>query len=153
LDEANVSASSFNILLIDDSQAEAKLFELALHEAAPRAKLYWVATATEGFEYLRQEGRFPGTGPISIVVCDLNMPGPSGFDFVAQMKKDPRLMPIPLIVWSASEAPQDIHRAYSLGVNSYLVKSMTMDTMIQQLEVLVRFWFDTARLASARHLD
>jgi len=142
-----MSASHFNVLLVEDSPAEAKLFETALHEAAPRATLYWVATAKEGIEYLHQEGRFQGVGPVSIVICDLNMPGTNGFDFAAQMKKDPALMPIPLIVYSGSQAPPDVQRAYSLGVNSYLVKPMTRETTFQQVESLVRYWFETVKLA------
>jgi two-component system response regulator len=148
-----VSAGNFNILLIDDSEAEAKLFELALRQVAPRVKLYWVATAKEGLEYLHQEGRFKGVGPVSIVVCDLNMPETNGFEFVSQMKKDPALFPIPLVVYSGSQLQQDIYRAYSLGVNSYLAKPMTMDSMIRQIEILVRYWLDTVKLANGWHPD
>jgi CheY-like chemotaxis protein len=145
--------SNFNILLIDDSEAEAKVFESVLRQTAPRLKLYWVATAKEGLEYLRQEGRFQGTGPVDIVVCDLNLPGTNGFDFAGQMKKDPALSPIPLIVYSGSQMPHDIRRAYSLGVNSYLVKAMTLDMVIQQVELLVKYWFDTVKLADGRRSD
>jgi two-component system, chemotaxis family, response regulator Rcp1 len=135
---ASVS-DDFNILLIDDSPADAKVFEAAVQQAAPRAKLYWVSSGKEGLQYLRQEGRFQGLGPVDIVVCDLNMPGTTGFDFAAQMKKDPELMIIPLIIYSGSRAPQDVHRAYALGVNSYLVKPMTLDAIIQQ----VHRWSDS----------
>jgi len=69
-----VSVSNFNILLVEDSQAEAKLFESALRQVAPRATMYWVASGQEGMEFLRQEGRFQRSGSVSIVVCDLNMP-------------------------------------------------------------------------------
>jgi CheY-like chemotaxis protein len=124
------------------------LFESALHEVAPRLKLYWVATAREGLEYLRQEGRFHGMAPTNIVVCDLNLPGTNGFDFAAQMKKDAGLLPIPLIVYSGSQAPQDIHRAYSLGVNSYMVKATTLEMVTNQIEFLVKYWFDTVKLAN-----
>lgn len=146
-------ACNFDILLIDDGEADAKAFEMALTSVAPRVTCFWVATAKEGIEYLRREGRFQDAGSPSIVVCDLNMPGMSGFDFAAQMKKDPALMQTPLIVYSGSRAPQDIHRAYSLGVNVYLVKPMTINTMVQQVEVLVKFWLDTAKLVHGGHFD
>ncbi len=142
--------SHFNILLIDDSEADAKLFESALHQVAPRLKLFWVATAKEGLEYLRQEGRFQRTGPVNIVICDLNMPGTGGFDFVTEMKKDPVLLAIPLIVFSGSQAPEDIHRAYTLGANSYLVKPVTFDMLERQLDLLVKYWFDTVKLPNSR---
>jgi CheY-like chemotaxis protein len=148
-----VPIGNFNILLIDDSEAEARLFESALLQVAPRVKLYWVATAKEGLEYLRRQGRFQGVGPVSIVVCDLNMPEMSGFDFAAQVKRDPELMPIPLIVYSGSQAQEDVYRAYSLGVNSYLVKPMTLETMLRQVELLVRYWLDSVKLITNWHFD
>jgi CheY-like chemotaxis protein len=141
-------ASKFNMLLIDDSEAEAKLVELALLDAAPRVRLYWVASAEEGLQYLRQEGRFVDMGPVSIVICDLNMPGASGFDFISRVKKSPALMTMPLIVYSASESPRDIHRAYSLGANSYLVKAMTLETMARQLASVVTYWLETVRVVN-----
>ena len=85
-------------------------------------------------------------GPVSVVICDLNMPGASGFDFISQVKKDPALMTTPLIVYSAFESPRDIYRAYSLGANSYLRKAMTLETMKRQLTSLVNYWFETARV-------
>ena len=145
--------SNFNILLVDDSEAEAKVFESALRQVAPRLKLYWVATAREGLEYLRHQGRFQGIGPVNVVVCDLNLPGANGFDFAAEMKQDPNLIPIPLIVYSGSQAPDDIHRAYALGVNSYLVKAVTLEMVIQQVELLVKYWFDTVQLADGLRRD
>jgi CheY-like chemotaxis protein len=145
--------STYTILLIDDSLSDAKLFESALAEVAPRVTLYWVASAKEGLEYLRREGRFDGVGSANIVVCDLNMPGMSGFDFASQMKKDSKLMTIPLIVYSGSQAPHDIHRAYTTGANSYLVKPIAIDMMVQQVKVLVTYWFDTSKLVSGWNLD
>jgi len=60
--------------------------------SCPRVTDYRVATAKESIEYLRREGRFQNAGSPSILVCNLNMPGMSGFDFAAQMKKDPALI-------------------------------------------------------------
>jgi CheY-like chemotaxis protein len=72
-------------------------------------------------------------------MCFRSKSNPYGFDFAAQVKKDPALMQTPLIVYSGSRAPQDIHRAYSLGVNVYLAKPMTIDTMVQQVECSLSF--------------
>jgi len=148
-----MSPSKFQILLIDDSEADAKLFENALKEAAPRVKLYWVATAKEGIEYLRQENRFQDVGPVSLMVCDLNLPAMTGFEFIAQAKADQATRTIPLVVYSGSAAHEDVFRAYALGANSYMVKAMTMDAIIQQLQVLVHYWLETVELPDSRLLD
>src|SRR6202041_2883459 len=75
------------ILLIDDRASDAKLFEHALEQAGTRVKLYWVASAEEGLEYLKQEGRFAGAGRVRLVVSDLSMPGMDGFEFLEQVRK------------------------------------------------------------------
>ena len=110
----------FQILLIDDRASDAKLFEHALEQAATRVKLYWVATAEEGLEYLKQEGRFAGAGRVRLVVSDLSMPGMDGFEFLAQVRKNPALATIPIVILSSSRSPRDVMRCYQLGANSYI---------------------------------
>lgn len=148
-----MSPSKFQILLIDDSEADAKLFETALKEAAPRVKLYWVATAKEGIEMLHQQNRFQDVGPVSLIVCDLNLPADTGFDFIAKVKGDRSSAFTPLVIYSGSSAPQDVFRCYDLGANSYVVKPMTMETMVQQLKALVHYWLETVKLPQNHLLD
>ena len=148
-----MSPSKFQILLIDDSEADAKLFELALREAAPRVKLYWVGTAKEGIDYLYQQNRFQDVGPVDLVVCDLNMPSMSGFDFLAKVKGDTTLKIVPMVMYSASSSPVDIRRCYALGANSYISKPMTMGMMVEQLKSLVHYWLETASLPGPLMLD
>ena len=136
----------FQILLVDDSPEDARLFETALKEAAPRIKLYWVGTADEGMEYLNQEKRFQGTGPVSLVVCDLNLPRIDGLEFLSEVKKNPVYASVPFIVYTSSAYPSDIQRAYALGANSYIVKPMTLETMVSQLRSLVHYWLEVVAL-------
>ena len=148
-----ISPSKFQILLVDDNEADAKLFELALREAAPRVKLYWVGTAMEGIEYLQQLNRFRSVGPVDLVLCDLNMPGMTGFEFVSKVKSDAALKITPLVIYSGSASLMDIRRCYLLGANSYISKPMTMGMMIQQLKALVHYWLEIASLPGPAMLD
>jgi len=148
-----LSPSKFQILLIDDNEADAKLFELALREAAPRVKLFWVASAAEGIEYLHQDGRFRDSGPVDLVLCDLNMPAMTGFDFVAKVKSDNAIKITPLVVYSGSASLMDIRRCYALGANSYIVKPMTMGMMVQQLKAVVHYWLEIVSLPGPAMLD
>jgi two-component system response regulator len=148
-----MSQSNFHILLIDDSEADARIFEKALQEAAPRAKLYWVATGHEAIEYLHQQNRFQNVGPVSLVVSDLNMPGMSGFDLLAQVKKSLALKFIPFVIYSASSSPKDIADCYSLGANSYLKKPLTLDSTLEQVKALVYYWLDLVKLPEPGHFD
>jgi CheY-like chemotaxis protein len=136
----------FQILLIDDHPADAKLFEHALQQAATRAKLYWVAAAEEGLQYLKQEGRFQGAGRVRLVVCDLSMPGMDGFDFLAEVRKNPALAMIPIVMMSSSRSPRDVMRCYQLGANSFIVKPMSLETFVATIGTLVRYWLDIVEL-------
>jgi chemotaxis family two-component system response regulator Rcp1 len=141
------------ILLIDDRQSDAKLFEHALEQAETRVKLYWVATAAEGLEYLKQEGRFAGAGRVRLVVSDLSMPGMDGFEFLAHVRKNPVLAPIPIVILSSSQSPRDILRCYQLGANSYITKPMSLQTFVETIGTLVRYWLDIAELPDPRMVD
>jgi CheY-like chemotaxis protein len=141
------------ILLIDDRASDAKLFEHALEQAGTRVKLYWVATAEEGLAYLKQEGRFAGAGRVRLVVSDLSMPGMDGFEFLAQVRKNPVLAAIPIVILSSSQSPQDVFRCYRLGANSYLTKPMSLQTFVETIGTLVRYWLDIAELPDPRLVD
>jgi CheY-like chemotaxis protein len=143
----------FQILLIDDHPADAKLFEHALRQTETRAKLYWVATAEEGLEYLKQEGRFADAGRVRLVVSDLSMPGLDGFEFLAQARKNPALSAIPIVIMSSSRSPRDVLRCYRLGANSFITKPMSLETFVATVGTLVRYWLDIVELPDPGMVD
>ena len=148
-----MSPSRFQILLVEDAESDARLFETALRDAAPRVKLYWVASAEEGMEYLRRENRFQHVGPVDLIVSDLNMPGLDGYQLLEKVKRDVSLKKTPFVVYSGSSAPRDIQLCYTLGANSYLVKPMTVESMVQQLKALVHYWLEVVALPGIFMID
>jgi CheY-like chemotaxis protein len=132
----------FQILLIDDHPADAKLFEHALQQIETRARLYWVATAEEGLEFLTQEGRFAGVGRVRLVVSDLSMPGMDGLEFLVQLRKNASLAATPVVIMSSSRSPRDILRCYQQGANSYITKPMSLEAFVATIGTLVRYWLD-----------
>jgi CheY-like chemotaxis protein len=143
----------FQILLIDDLPSDAKLFEHALRQIETRAKLYWVATAEEGLEYLKREGRFATAGRVRLVVSDLSMPGIDGFELLAQMRRNPALAATPVVIMSSSRSPRDVLRCYRLGANSYITKPMSLETFVATIGTLVRYWLDIVQLPDNEFLD
>jgi two-component system, chemotaxis family, response regulator Rcp1 len=143
----------FQILLIDDSASDAKLFERALQQSGTRVRVYWVASAQEGLEYLRQAGRFAGAGPVRLVVSDLSMVGISGFEFLSRAREDPALSAIPIVIMSSSRSPRDILRCYELGANSYITKPMSLETFATTVGAMVRYWLDIVELPDLRMMD
>ena len=143
----------FQILLIDDHPSDAKLFELELERTETRAKLYWVATAQEGLDYLKREGRFADAGPVRLVVSDLSMPGMDGFEFLAQARRNPALAATPIVMMSSSRSPRDVLRCYRLGANSFIAKPMSLDTFVSAIGTLVRYWLDIVELPDPAMVD
>lgn len=143
----------FEILLVDDHPSDAKLFDHAMEQAATRAKLYWVATAEEGLEFLRQEGRFSGVRRPKLVVCDLNMPGMDGFEFLTEVRKSPGIAIVPVVIFSSSRAPLDVLRCYQLGANSFIAKPMSLEGFVATIGSLVRYWLDIVELPEPAMVD
>ena len=143
----------FQILLIDDHPADAKLFQHAMEQAATRARLYWVSTAEEGLEFLKREGRFAGVDRPKLVVSDLNMPGMDGFQFLAETRKSPATATIPVVIFSSSRSPRDVLRCYQLGANSFIVKPMSLETFVAAIGTLVRYWLDIVEAADPGMID
>jgi CheY-like chemotaxis protein len=141
-----VKPQRFNILLLEDSASDARLFEVALGEVAPRVSLYWVATAAEAIEALNKGGRFKDILGIDIVILDLNLPGTGGFETLELIKRDTALMTKPVVVLSSSFDPDDIRRSYQLGANTYFVKPMTLEGIQNLTRCVARYWLELAAL-------
>lgn len=143
-----VTPQHFNILLVEDSFTDARLFEMALREVAPRVSLYWVATGAEALEALRREDRFKDVLGIDIVIVDLNIPVTDGFEILQTIKTDAALRLKPVVVMSSSFDPLDIRRAYNLGANTYFVKPMTLEGIHDLVRCIARYWLEMAKLAA-----
>ncbi len=142
-----VTPQHFNILLVEDSATDARLFEVALREVAPRVSLYWVATGLEAIEALKRQDRFKDILGVDIVIVDLNMPVTDGSETLETIKKDAGLLLKPVLVMSSSFDPEDIRRAYSLGANTYFVKPMTLEGTHQLVRTITRYWLEMAELS------
>jgi len=152
LPKLNVSVNSihqidrFDILLVDDSPADAKLFQESLVEVSSRVRVYWVGSGEEAIEFLNQQGRFIAIGPVKLVLLDLNMPGMDGIETLRRVKINPVVNRVPVVVFSSSRAPQEVDRAYSLGANAFFSKPLSLESYVQKARILVQHWLDCAEL-------
>jgi chemotaxis family two-component system response regulator Rcp1 len=136
----------YDILLVDDSAADAKIFQEALLEASARARLYWVSSGQEALDFVNQKGRFVGVGPVKLMVLDLNMPGLDGIEILRRIKINPEVSRLPVILLSSSRAPEEVDLAYSLGANVFFSKPLSLENYIQKVRILVQHWLDFAEL-------
>src|SRR6266576_3413346 len=112
-----IGSTPMDILLVDDNPGDVRMVVEALKEALPAARLSVAIDGTEAMRFLRREGRYYKAPRPDIIFLDLRMPKKSGFDVLEEVKQDPTLASIPIVVQTSSAAPTDVERAYSLHAN------------------------------------
>jgi len=142
---------SITILIADDDPEDRMLAAEALEESRLVNDVHFVEDGEELLDYLHQRGKFsdPHVAPRpGLILLDLNMPRMDGREALAAIKKDPDLKRIPIVVLTTSKAETDIYRSYDLGVNSFIVKPVSFDSLVDVMQVIGRYWFEIVELAS-----
>jgi CheY-like chemotaxis protein len=137
------------ILLADDDPDDRKLTQDAFVENRLVNVLHCVEDGEELMEYLRRQGRYidQKDAPLpGLILLDLNMPRKDGREALKEIKADPELRRIPIVVLTTSKAEEDILRTYDLGVNSYVTKPVTFKSLVELIKVLGRYWFEVVEL-------
>jgi len=137
------------ILLADDDPDDRKLTQDAFAENRLVNVLHCVEDGEELLEYLRRQGRYSDqkNSPLpGLILLDLNMPRKDGREALKEIKADPELRRIPIVVLTTSKAEEDILRTYDLGVNSYVTKPVTFKSLVELIKVLGRYWFEVVEL-------
>ncbi len=142
-------ARALCILHAEDNLADAQLTRLALEEGDHACDLHHVFDGEEAMAFLRREGRYADAPRPDIVLLDLNMPRLNGHETLAQIKEDPDLRSLPVIVLTTSGAPRDVTRSYEAHVNSYIRKPLGFEQMVDLMQRLQRFWLEAAVLPGA----
>lgn len=137
------------LLMADDDADDRMLTKEALEESRLFNPLYFVEDGEELMDYLHRRGRFadPDVAPFpGLILLDLNMPKKDGREALREIKADPRLRRIPVVVLTTSKAEEDIYRTYDLGVNSFIIKPVTFDALVELMKGLNRYWFEIVEL-------
>jgi len=142
-------AKPITILMADDDADDRVLTKEALEDARLINDLRFVENGEELLEYLRRQGKYapPADAPNpGLILLDLNMPRKDGRTVLKEMKEDPELRSIPVVVLTASKADEDIYKSYDLGVNSYIVKPVTFESLVDILQTLEKYWVQIVEL-------
>lgn len=126
------------------------LAEDALKESRLVNDIRFVEDGEELLEYLHRRGKYtdPDVSPRpGLILLDLNMPRKDGREALAEIKADHDLRRIPVVVLTTSQAETDIYRSYDLGVNSFIVKPVSFDSLVDVMQVLGRYWFEIVEIA------
>lgn len=140
---------SITILMADDDADDRLLAQDALTECRLANELHCVENGEELLDYLYHRGKFsaPESSPRpGLILLDLNMPKKDGREALMEIKKDPELRKIPVVVLTTSKADTDIGRIYDLGANSFIAKPVTFDLLVDVMKAIGRYWFDIVEL-------
>ncbi|WP_434425059.1 response regulator [Nannocystis pusilla] len=137
-----------SILVADDDPEDRMLAEEALRESRLVNDIRFVDDGEDLLEYLQGRGRYAGADNPrpDMILLDLNMPRMDGREALKVIKGDPELRRIPVVVLTTSKAEEDIYRTYDLGVNSFIIKPVTFDSLVDIMKVLGAYWFQIVEI-------
>ena len=137
------------ILLTDDDEEDLQMTVEALRESRLGNDVRTTRDGEELMDYLLRRGRYadPSEAPTpGLILLDLNMPRKDGREALAEIKANPDLRRIPVIVLTTSKAEEDIFRSYDLGVSSFITKPVTFAGLVEAMKVLSQYWFEIVEL-------
>lgn len=137
-------------LLVEDNPGDVRLTREALNESKLRNNLSVVGDGVEAMAFLRREGKYADAARPDLILLDLNLPKKSGREVLAEIKADPDLRRIPVVVITSSEAEQDIFATYNLHVNCYVTKPVDLDQFIKVVRSISTFWLTIVKLPPER---
>lgn len=146
------TSRTFPILVADDDEDDRQFMLEAMQASRLRNQLFFVKDGLELLEFLRQTGEYVDAPRPGLILVDLNMPRLSGREAIEQIKADPDLRSIPLVVLTTSRAEDDIVRTYEVGASSYIVKPVTFDSLVEVVQGLGRYWFEVVELPPSDRL-
>ncbi|HVG25596.1 MAG TPA: response regulator [Thermoanaerobaculia bacterium] len=143
------------ILLADDDAEDRMLASSALEESRVVNDLRFVEDGEELLDYLYHRGRYAteGSSPTpGLILLDLNMPKKDGREALREIKADPDLRRIPVVVLTTSKAEEDIYRTYDLGANSFITKPVSFEGLVSVMRDIGRYWIEIVELPP-EHID
>ena len=137
---------AIDILLVEDSPADVRLTREALRDARLINRMTVAGDGVEALAILRRQGPHAGAVRPDLILLDLNLPRKNGRDVLAEIKQDPDLRRIPVVVITNSAAEEDIVKSYDLHANCYIVKPLDLGDFVKVVNVIKDFWVGIVKL-------
>lgn len=141
-----IRSHEVNILLVEDNPGDIRLTQEVLKEGKIRNQLSVVMDGEEAILFLRKTGKYKDAFTPDLVLLDLNLPRKDGREVLAEIKADPELMLIPVIIFTTSSAEQDILNTYAHHANCYITKPVDFNQFINVIKSIENFWLTIVKL-------
>jgi len=135
-----------DILLVEDNPGDVRLTQEALKDAKVMNEIFVAKDGVEAMEFLHRKGRWQEVPLPDLILLDLNLPRKDGREVLAEIKEDPILKHIPVVVLTTSKAEEDIVKTYNLHANAYITKPVDLNRFSEIIHVLNEFWFTIVKL-------
>jgi len=137
-----------DILLVEDSPADVIITREAFHEAKLLNTLHVVEDGVQALEFLHRRGPYASAPRPGLILLDLNLPRKNGREVLEEIKNDPELRAIPVVILTTSSADEDILNAYDLHANCYVIKPVGFENFSRAVQSIRNFWFSVVTLPS-----
>ncbi|MEK6760030.1 MAG: response regulator [Deltaproteobacteria bacterium] len=134
------------ILMVEDNPADVRLTREAFKDAKVLNNMSVVGDGEEALLFLRRKGAYSDAPRPDLILLDLNLPKKDGREVLAEIKSDPLLKRIPVVVLTTSEDEKDVLKAYDLHVNAYITKPVNLDQFMKVVEAVEDFWLTVVKL-------
>jgi CheY-like chemotaxis protein len=139
-----MSVKMLSILVADDDHEDRQLIQDALKESRLLNPLHFVGDGEALLKTLHDAKELPG-----LILLDLNMPKMDGREALKEIKSNPRLKRIPVVILTTSGAEEDVYRTYNLGVNSFITKPVKFSSLVEVLTEVAHYWFEIVKLPAS----
>ncbi len=134
------------MLLVEDNLGDIRLTEETLRDAKVMVNLHVVGDGVEAMAFLRKESKHANAPRPDLVLLDLNLPKKDGREVLAEMKQDPDLRRIPVVILTISNGQEDILKSYNLHANAYVTKPLNLEQFSKIVKAIEDFWFTVVKL-------
>jgi CheY-like chemotaxis protein len=138
------------ILLVEDNPGDVRLTRESLYDARIHNNMIVASDGLEAMACLRREGKYAEVTRPDLILLDLNLPRMNGFEVLNEIKEDPSLKRIPVVVLTTSQAEQDIIQSYNLYANAYVTKPVDLEQFVKVLKSIEDFWLEIVKLPNGK---
>ena len=143
---SSTTGRPIQILLVEDSPSDAELTRAALKEAKVSNQVSHVEDGVEALEFVRRQGKYAQAPRPDLILLDLNLPRKDGREVLEELKAEPDLQLIPVVVLTTSQAEADVLRSYQLHANCYVTKPVNFERFLEVVQSIERFWLTVVAL-------
>jgi CheY-like chemotaxis protein len=140
-------AVPIEILLVEDNPGDVRLTKEALKDAKVRNNLHVAMDGVEALAFLRKQGKYSAAVRPDLILLDLNLPRKNGREVLEEIKQDPALQHIPIVILTTSQAEQDVLESYRLRANAYVTKPVDLDQFLKVVGSIEEFWLEIVKLS------